>query len=69
MRLGRRLPTLAAVAFVAIWSTGFIVARGIAPLADPNLFLAVRFALCGALFVAFALWRGSRGRAGRARRS
>jgi drug/metabolite transporter (DMT)-like permease len=37
--------------FVLVWSTGFIVARMLRGAVDPNLFLAVRFALTAALFV------------------
>lgn len=55
---GSRRAALAATVFVLVWSTGFIVARGIAPRADPNLFLAARFALCGAVLVALARRRG-----------
>lgn len=40
---------------ILIWSTGFIVAKVIAPVADPNLFLAVRFTLAGLLFLAVAV--------------
>ena len=40
---------LAPLMFVLIWSTGFVVARAIAPHADPNLFLAERFALAALL--------------------
>ena len=36
---------LAPVLFVLIWSTGWIVARAAAPLADPLTFLAARYAL------------------------
>jgi len=43
---------LAAIAFVFIWATGFIVARGIVGQIDPSLFLAIRFALCVLLFSA-----------------
>ena len=46
---------LAPLVFVFIWSTGFIVARAIAPVADPNLFLAVRFALATVLLAALAV--------------
>lgn len=38
------LNSVVAAAFVALWSTGFIVARAIKPFADPNLFLLARFA-------------------------
>ncbi|AOK32130.1 MULTISPECIES: DMT family transporter [Burkholderia] len=36
--------SVTAAAFVALWSTGFIVARAIKPYADPNLYLLARFA-------------------------
>jgi drug/metabolite transporter (DMT)-like permease len=40
--------------FILIWSTGFIIAKLVAPVADPNLFLTVRFALAGLLFLVVA---------------
>ena len=40
--------------FILIWSTGFIVAKAVAPVADPNLFLTVRFGLAGLLFLIVA---------------
>ncbi len=43
---------LAAAIFVAIWSTGFIVAATIRGQADPNLFLALRFGSCALIFAA-----------------
>lgn len=46
---------MAALTFVVIWSTGFIVARGIAPFADPNLFLSVRFTCCAVIFAGMAM--------------
>ncbi|WP_316156423.1 DMT family transporter [Cupriavidus sp. BIC8F] len=46
------LPT---VAFVLIWSTGFIVGKAIVPLADTSLFLLGRFAVAGLMFVAWSL--------------
>ena len=49
------LATLAPALFVALWSTGFVVARAIAPYADPNLFLLARFAGTAALFAIVAL--------------
>jgi drug/metabolite transporter (DMT)-like permease len=63
--LGARLAadppmTASAALFVLIWSTGFIVAKVVARVADPNLFLAVRCTLAGLLFLAIAV-------AGRAR--
>lgn len=41
--------------FVFLWSTGFVVARAIAPYADPNLFLLARFGGTAALFACIAL--------------
>ncbi|MEO0496555.1 MAG: DMT family transporter [Pseudomonadota bacterium] len=35
---------IAPILFVFIWSTGFVVAGGVAGLVDPNLFLTLRFA-------------------------
>ncbi|ONW93729.1 EamA family transporter, partial [Burkholderia cenocepacia] len=49
------LTSIVAAAFVALWSTGFIVARAIKPYADPNLFLLARFAGTAALFGVVAL--------------
>ncbi|WP_269509453.1 DMT family transporter [Burkholderia sp. IMCC1007] len=49
------LTSLVAAAFVALWSTGFIVARAIKPYADPNLFLLARFAGTAVLFGVVAL--------------
>ncbi|CAM2157672.1 MULTISPECIES: DMT family transporter [Paraburkholderia] len=49
------LASLAPALFVALWSTGFVVARAIAPYADPNLFLLARFAGTAALFACIAL--------------
>ncbi len=42
--------------FVVIWSTGFLVGRGVASHADPFWFLALRFACVSAIFVGAALW-------------
>jgi drug/metabolite transporter (DMT)-like permease len=47
--------SLAPALFVALWSTGFVVARAIAPYADPNLFLLARFGGTAALFACVAL--------------
>jgi drug/metabolite transporter (DMT)-like permease len=47
--------TAFAALFIVIWSTGFIVAKAIAPVADPNLFLTVRCCIAGALFLVAAL--------------
>ncbi|MBB3261999.1 drug/metabolite transporter (DMT)-like permease [Paraburkholderia bannensis] len=41
--------------FVFLWSTGFVVARAIAPYADPNLFLLARFGGTALLFTCVAL--------------
>jgi drug/metabolite transporter (DMT)-like permease len=49
------LATFAPAVFVFLWSTGFVVARAIAPYADPNLFLLARFSGTAALFVCIAL--------------
>jgi drug/metabolite transporter (DMT)-like permease len=49
------LAALAPAVFVVLWSTGFVVARAIAPYADPNLFLLARFAGTAALFACVAL--------------
>lgn len=55
--------------FVLIWATGFVVARLIAPHADPLTFLAVRFGLTAIVLTGLALavgatwprgWRGWR---------
>jgi drug/metabolite transporter (DMT)-like permease len=47
--------TAIAALFVLIWSTGFIVAKVVSRVADPNLFLTVRCALAGLLFLAVSL--------------
>lgn len=49
------LNVVAPVLFVLIWSTGFIVARAIDGVADPNLFLVVRFVASAALFALLAV--------------
>ncbi|MCX5538631.1 DMT family transporter [Paraburkholderia sp. CNPSo 3076] len=49
------LATFAPTFFVVLWSTGFVVARAIAPYADPNLFLLARFVGTAALFTIVAL--------------
>lgn len=54
------LQSFAAWSFVIIWSSGFVVARGISGLIDPYLFLLVRFACVVALFaVAMMVLRSS----------
>lgn len=47
--------TLAPAVFVVLWSTGFVVARAIAPYADPNLYLLARFGGTALLFAGAAL--------------
>lgn len=47
---------IAPVLFVVIWSTGFLVGRGVASHADPFWFLALRFVCVSAAFTAVALW-------------
>lgn len=42
--------------FVVIWSTGFLVGRGVAAHADPFWFLAARFTCVALAFSAAALW-------------
>ena len=51
----RAMPIL----FVGIWATGFIVARLVAPHADPLLFLMLRYALSAAAFAGIALAAGA----------
>lgn len=48
--------TAAPLLFVLIWSTGFLVGRGVASHADPFWFLAARFVCVSAAFTAAALW-------------
>lgn len=45
--------------FVGIWATGFIVARLVAPHADPMTFLGIRFALTSAAFAVLATAAGA----------
>lgn len=42
--------------FVLIWSTGFLVGRGVGAHADPFWFLTMRFGGVALVFVALALW-------------
>ncbi len=49
------LAALTPTLFVLLWSTGFVVARAIAPYADPNLFLLARFGGTALLFACVAL--------------
>ena len=51
---------LSSLAFVLIWSTGFIVGRAIVPVAQPSLFLLARFSLAALLFTGVALAGGAR---------
>lgn len=57
----RSASTAAAAAFVALWSTGFIVARAIKPYADPNLYLLARFCGTALLYAGIALAARARG--------
>ncbi|MEM1365390.1 MAG: DMT family transporter, partial [Pseudomonadota bacterium] len=45
----------APVLFVFIWSTGFVVAGGVAGLVDPNLFLTLRFVTVAVTLAAVAM--------------
>ena len=45
--------------FVLIWSTGFIIARLVAPYADPLSFLALRYLLVIAILAPAAWWFGA----------
>ena len=49
------LAVFAPALFVVLWSTGFVVARAIAPYADPNLFLLARFGGTAVLFAVVSL--------------
>lgn len=53
------LQASAAPTFVVAWSTGFVVARVLRGEVDPNLFLAVRFALTAVLFVPLVFAAGA----------
>ena len=50
------LHTFAPLLFVLIWSSGFLIGRGVAAHADPFWFLALRFALVCVVFTAAAWW-------------
>ncbi|SBS29641.1 putative DMT superfamily transporter inner membrane protein [Marinomonas aquimarina] len=43
------------ILLVAIWSTGFITGKFIVGLIDPNVYLAIRFTLAGAIFWLLAI--------------
>ena len=51
----RAMPLL----FVLIWATGFLVARLVAPHAEPLTFLLARYALSAASFALIAVWVGA----------
>lgn len=51
----RSMPLL----FVLIWATGFLVARLVAPHAEPLTFLCARYALSAASFALIAAWVGA----------
>ena len=51
---------IAPALFVFLWSTGWIVARAIAPYADPLTFLCVRYAAAALLLVTYAFASGAR---------
>ncbi|TGD96569.1 DMT family transporter [Methylobacterium nonmethylotrophicum] len=55
----RLAPRLAPGLFVLIWATGFIVARLIAPHAEPLTFLSVRFGLTALVLTGIALAAGA----------
>lgn len=48
--------TAAPLLFILIWSTGFLVGRGVAAHADPFWFLAARFACVSLAFIVLAWW-------------
>ncbi|CAM3745437.1 DMT family transporter [Paracidovorax anthurii] len=50
------MAAIAPLLFVVIWSTGFLVGRGVAAHADPFWFLAARFVGVAALLGLAALW-------------
>lgn len=54
-RSGLLLP----VVFVPLWSSGFVLARLVAPHAEPLTFLAARFALALVALAAIAAWKGA----------
>jgi drug/metabolite transporter (DMT)-like permease len=55
VRSGLLLP----VVFVPLWSSGFVLARLVAPHAEPLTFLAARFALALVALAAIAAWKGA----------
>ncbi|MGE0279909.1 MAG: DMT family transporter [Rhizobiaceae bacterium] len=55
VRTGLLLPAV----FVPLWSSGFVLARLVAPHAEPLTFLSVRFLLAFLGLAAIALWKGA----------
>lgn len=51
----RAMPLL----FVGIWATGFLVARLVAPHAEPLTFLSMRYVLSALAFAGIAAWAGA----------
>ncbi|SDD52114.1 Permease of the drug/metabolite transporter (DMT) superfamily [Cupriavidus sp. YR651] len=59
--MSRPLPAwLPGLAFVLIWSTGFIVGKAVVPVADTNRFLLARFGLAAVMFGVAAMAGGAR---------
>lgn len=54
-----KLESIMPMAFVALWSTGFVVARLIAPYADPLTFLTCRYVLSALAFTGIAVAAGA----------
>lgn len=59
------MSNILSIVFVLIWSTGFIVAKGLLPHAAPQPFLVMRMLLTAVLLAAVALLRRDRWPAGR----
>jgi len=57
---GDLLARVAPPLFVVIWATGFVVARLVAPHADPLAFLTLRFGLAALVLAAVAVIAGAR---------
>ncbi len=65
MRPGFAARIVAPTIFVVMWASGFVVARGVRPFVDPDLFLVARFALTALVFALVAAaarrpWPGAR---------
>lgn len=58
--LGRLVAIAIPVAFIVIWASGFIVARGVGGHADENVFLTLRFTFAALLYGALVLIAGDR---------